>query len=124
MTLCYVGYMTDFFKAKDDLNSFLRELRKAYKGVEYLWVLEPKESGSWHVHMLTKEKEITAEKLQELWTHDCVDVQDVFNVKGIAYYLSPSYRKDVEAGKKKSNFEVVCVVVLSNDKKQVNPIQE
>ena len=29
LTLCYDGCMTDFFKAKDDLNSFLKVLRKA-----------------------------------------------------------------------------------------------
>ncbi len=123
LTLCYDGCMTDFFKAKSDINSFLKVLRKAYKGVEYIWVLEPKESGSWHVHMLTKEKEVTAEKLQELWTQGCIDVQDIFDVKGIAYYLSPVCRKDVEAGEEKEVNEIDGIDVLSKAKQKAERLK-
>lgn len=123
LTLCYDGCMTDFFKAKSDINSFLKVLRKAYKGVEYLWMIEPKESGSWHFHMLTKKKKITAEKLQELWTQGCVDVQDIFDVKGIAYYLSPCYRKDVEAGEEKEVNEIDGIDVLSKVKQKAERLK-
>lgn len=123
LTLCYDGAMTDFDRAKDDLNSFLRELRKTYEDLEYFWVVEPKESGSWHFHMLTKEKEITAEKLQELWTHGCIDVQDIFDIKGLAYYLSPCYRKDVEAGEEKEVNEIDGIGVLSKAKQKAERLK-
>ena len=123
LTLCYDGCMTDFDRAKDDLNSFLRELRKTYENLEYFWVVEPKESGSWHFHMLTKKKKITAEKLQELWTHGCIDVQDIFNVRGLAYYLSPCYRKDVEAGEEKEVNEIGGIDVLSKAKQKAERLK-
>jgi len=123
LTLCYDGAMTDFDRAKDDLNSFLRELRKTYEDLEYFWVVEPKESGSWHFHMLTKKKKITAEKLQELWTQGCVDVQDIFDIKGLAYYLSPVFRKDVEAGEEKEVNEIDGIDVLSKVKQKAERLK-
>ena len=123
LTLCYNGAMTDFDKAKGDINSFLKVLRKAYKGIEYLWVIEPKESGSWHFHILVKKKKITAEKLQELWTQGYVDIQDIFDVKGIAYYLSPSYRKDVEVGKEKEVDKIGGIDVLSKMKQKTGRLK-
>ncbi|MDY6314938.1 MAG: hypothetical protein SPL89_07205 [Clostridia bacterium] len=117
ITLCYDGVMKDFRRAKKDLSCFLRTLSKRHKAIEYFWVLEPKTTGSWHFHLLTKGEEVTAEELQGLWIEGSSDVQDIYDVSGLACYLAPCYKKDDLTGNE-SKEENGGIFVLSKSKEK------
>lgn len=97
-TLSYNYSMTDIETAKKDLQTFLRSLCKQYGKLMYFWVLEPKASGAWHYHILVKGLELTAQEVSKLWGHGSVDVQDIYDVKGLAWYLAPNCKKAIEEG--------------------------
>ena len=97
-TLSYNQCMTDIATAKKDLQTFLRSLCKQYGKLMYFWVLEPKASGAWHYHILVKGVELTAQEVSKLWGHGSVDVQDIYDVKGLAWYVAPNCKKAIEEG--------------------------
>ena len=111
LTVTYKGVMTDIKRAKMDFSCFLRKLNRRYKDIMYIWILEPKASGSWHYHMLVKQAEITETELTELWEHGSTDIQDIYDVKGLARYLSPSYIKMCET----DNTDVTDMNMREND---------
>ena len=91
VTLCYDYAMTDYKQAKADLVNVVDGLR--YRKLDYIWVIEPKESGSWHYHILIKPREghtftLTEDEVRKMWKNrGSVDVQPITNVDGLAAYL-------------------------------------
>ena len=89
-TIGYDSAMKDIKIAKKDFGVFLKALRKTKKAIEYLWVIEPKETGSWHFHILFKGDMITAGELQALWVHGNTNIKAIYDVHSLASYLAPN----------------------------------
>ena len=91
ITLTYGYAMTDYKQAKTDLVPVLDGLR--HRKLLYLWVIEPKASGSWHFHLLVKARaghtlELTKYELLNLWKRrGSVYIQPITQTDGLAAYL-------------------------------------
>lgn len=56
ITLTYREITTDPQIVYRDFKIFIKKLRKKYRFLEYINVIEPQASGSWHCHLLLKSK--------------------------------------------------------------------
>lgn len=54
ITLTYAKYTNEIEIVYRDFKLFIRDLRKQYSDLEYINVIEPQASGSWHCHLLIK----------------------------------------------------------------------
>ena len=54
ITLTYAKYTNELEVVYRDFKLFIRDLRKQYSDLEYINVIEPQASGSWHCHLLIK----------------------------------------------------------------------
>lgn len=54
ITLTYAKYTNEIAIVYRDFKLFIRDLRKQYPDLEYINVIEPQASGSWHCHLLIK----------------------------------------------------------------------
>lgn len=54
ITLTYGEHVIDSEIVYKDFKKFIRKIRKEYGHVEYIAVIEPQESGRWHLHVLMK----------------------------------------------------------------------
>lgn len=55
VTLTYRELITDTKIVYRDFKIFIKRLRKRYPNLEYINVIEPQASGSWHCHLLLKD---------------------------------------------------------------------
>ena len=97
ITLAYDSYMPDSDKAQKDFGKFMDKLRYYYKKRHdltlcFLKIIEPKESGSWHFHILIKSDNgkplnMTQELIRLMWQQNNVKVSRITNGEGLASYL-------------------------------------
>lgn len=112
LTLTYATLMTDTSKLYKDFKSFISKLRKHYP-VEYIVVIEPQKTGSWHLHVLlksltNKSLQIPIEVLSELWNHGYFHIEKLpfadnfgayFAVRVTDFYSEDSDINNVNAPK-------------------------
>lgn len=93
----------DHRKVGKDFDNFLKRLKRAYKDkstVEAVKVLEPHESGNWHMHVLLKFPEldkifIPSKELERIWGNGFVHIRSLKDVDNIGAYVS-AYLADIE----------------------------
>ncbi|MFZ2577965.1 MAG: replicative protein [Lactococcus hircilactis] len=73
ITLTYATLMRDSKQAYLDFKKFMRKLRQRYKNLEYIVVIEPQASGSFHFHLLlkrtdSKQLQIPNSELSRIWS--------------------------------------------------------
>ena len=105
ITLTYRGELQtrDHLKVGKDYDIFLKRLKRKYKGVstiDAVRVLEPHESGNWHMHVLLRfndlERVYIANKdLEEIWGNGFVKIKSLKDVDNIGAYVS-AYLTDIE----------------------------
>lgn len=104
LTLTYKGAnMTDPKKLYDDLDKFNKRIRYRFKGkssIDYIHVVEPHESGGFHVHSLFRFNDLISafipySELEEIWGHGVIDIERIDEVDNVGAYLS-AYLTDVE----------------------------
>ena len=104
ITLTYKDEMFDFTQAVQDYTKFFESLKKHYKhyNLKYLRIIEPTDKGNWHIHVLLKSAEkvdkfyISQEKVQSIWKHGSVKVEQIHNIEGLANYFC-TYSNDDKA---------------------------
>ena len=104
ITLTYKDEMFDFTQAVQDYTKFFESLKKHYKhyNLKYLRIIEPTDKGNWHIHVLLKSAEkvdkfyISQEKVQSIWKHGSVKVEQIHNIGGLANYFC-TYSNDDKA---------------------------
>ncbi len=104
ITLTYKDEMFDFVQAVQDYTKFFENLKKHYKhyNLKYLRIIEPTDKGNWHIHVLLKSAEkvdkfyISQEKVQSIWKHGSVKVEQIHNIGGLANYFC-TYSNDDKA---------------------------
>jgi len=99
-TITYDSLMTNTKVLYNDFKHFMEKLRKKYSNVEYISVVEPQGSGSWHCHILLKFMELNKiyilnKEINEMWGHGFVTVKAIKqNVDNLGAYLS-AYLGDI-----------------------------
>lgn len=84
LTLTYADNMQDFEQAKIDLNIFLTKLRKRYKKLVYVWVIELQKRGAIHFHLVLNHQ-IPIKTLNKFWYHGASNIQYI--KKSAANYI-------------------------------------
>lgn len=100
VTLTYAENQTDNEQVTKDFKVFMKKLRRRYKGIEYIVVLEPQKRGAWHLHVLFKQIDakklyIPFDELSKLWGHGYVYVKKVNESDNVAAYVT-AYLTNVE----------------------------
>lgn len=72
ITLTYAEKMTDFDKASKDFKRFWEKLHYHYPDLEFIRIIEPQHTGSWHIHALLKSNNyrnlsIPLEQIETFW---------------------------------------------------------
>lgn len=88
LVLTYKENMRDTKKLYKDMDVFIKKLRRRYKGLSYMYVIEPQKRGAWHVHALIKGVN-EGFNYKELWEHgEQVFSRNLKDVDNIGAYLS------------------------------------
>lgn len=105
LTLTYRGELQtrDYLKVGKDYEKFLKRLKYEYKdisSIDAIKVLEPHESGNWHMHVLVRFNDLPSvyipnEKLRDIWGNGWVTVNSLKNVDNVGAYVS-AYMTDIE----------------------------
>jgi len=100
ITLTYSKHMNDLKRLSKDINVFMRKLNKRYPSSVYVYVKEPSESGSWHIHIIFKRLDgkvldITEAEVLSLWKKALsVKVQPISNIQTLPYYFNVANNKE------------------------------
>jgi len=100
LTLTYGKTMTDCKQLMKDFDTFMKRLKRKYPQMEYINVIEPQGSGSWHCHVLLKDMAqqslyIHNSKMAEMWGHGFTSTKGLKKVDNIGAYLG-GYISDLE----------------------------
>ena len=105
ITLTYKGSLQtrDTKRVYKDFNKFMKRFKYRYKDlttIDYINVLEPHESGNFHMHALLRFNDlekiyIPNEDLRSIWGNGFVTVQSLKGVDNIGAYVS-AYLSDIE----------------------------
>lgn len=93
ITLTYAEKMTDFDKASMDFKRFWEKLHYYYPDLEFIRIIEPQQTGSWHIHALLKSKKygnlsIPLEQLETLWGHGFVRKTTTLGCDNVGAYFT------------------------------------
>ena len=110
LTLTYRENVTDFQTADDDLNRFVRLVKKERTEFHYVAVPEQQKRGAWHWHLAVKGRQ-DVDLLRRLWLHVVghgnIDVQKPISGQnrrlGLVKYLSKYLAKAFELGLRELN---------------------
>ena len=105
ITLTYKGELqtNDTKRVYDDYKKFMKRLKYKYKDVstiDYINVLEPHQSGNFHMHALLRFNDVNTiyipnDVLAEIWSNGFVSIQSLQHVDNIGAYVS-AYLTDIE----------------------------
>ncbi len=95
ITLTYHEPMFDFDIVAKDFAKFYDKLKYYYSSYrfDYLRLIEPQESGSWHIHIVIKSAienqqiKITESVILKAWKFGSVKVSQIYDTEGLAKYL-------------------------------------
>ena len=109
VTLTYKDFTRDTKKVYRDFKIFMQRLRKLPYGreLEYLAVLEPQASGSWHLHVLlkrtgNKQLYIPNSQMENLWRHGFTKTKRLKQTDKVSAYLI-AYLTDLALDDEESN---------------------
>lgn len=93
ITLTYSAAMEDIARLSLDYKNFIRKFRRRYKDIYSIYIREPQNNGSWHIHCIIRMVNntpinITSEELTKMWRMGQSDVRDVYNINGICEYFN------------------------------------
>lgn len=105
VTLTYRGELQtrDTERIYDDFRKFMQRLKYRFKGessIDYINVLEPHETGNFHMHALLRFNDLPSiyienAELAKIWGNGFVTIQSLKNVDNIGAYVS-AYLADIE----------------------------
>lgn len=114
--LTYGEKMDDFDKVSKDFKRFWEKVNYKYPDLEYIRIIEPQHTGTWHIHVLIKTKKkgyltLPKDELEQLWGHGYVWISKIKNNDNIGAYFSACL-KDVDVFEKDSEKpnETKCIV--------------
>ena len=93
ITLTYSYEMDNPYNLSYDFKKFIKRIERRYYKCRYIYIKEPNNQGSWHIHSIIKRLDempfnITVERLRSLWTHGYeVSVAIPYNIDTLPYYF-------------------------------------
>lgn len=99
--LTYAEDMEDYEQACVDSRRFLKKFRYHHPSCEYIRVIEPQQSGRWHIHLLLKRMDgnslyVDYKKVRELWGLGMVHVSRLPFADNYGAYFSARFT-DIDA---------------------------
>ena len=93
ITLTYAEKMTDYDKASMDFKRFWEKIHYHYPDLEFIRIIEPQQTGSWHIHVLLKSKKygnlsIPLEQIETLWGHGFVRKTTTLGCDNVGAYFT------------------------------------
>jgi hypothetical protein len=114
--LTYSEKMDDFDKASRDFKTFWEKLNYNYSDLDYIRIIEPQHTGTWHIHVLIKSKNkgylsIPKEKLEKFWGNGYAWVDKIKNNDNIgAYFMAHLKNIDVFEKESEKPNDTKCIV--------------
>ena len=104
LTFTYREHVIDPVQVYKDFKAFMRRLRSKYGHVEYIAVIEPQESGRWHLHVLMKNDttlSIPNDVVATMWGKGFTKTKRLRRADKIGNYLI-AYLSNLQIGDKDS----------------------
>ena len=104
LTFTYREHVIDPVQVYKDFKAFMRRLRSKYGHVEYIAVIEPQESGRWHLHMLMKNEttlSIPNDVVATMWGKGFTKTKRLRRADKVGNYLI-AYLSNLQIGDKDS----------------------
>ena len=106
VVLTYAEKMDDFDRASLDFKRFWEKLYYRNPDLEYIRIIEPQHTGTWHIHVLIKSQwydnlVLPQSELTELWGHGNVWVSKIKDNDNIGAYFM-AFLKNVDVFEKDS----------------------
>ena len=148
ITLTYSGHMAEPEKISNDFKYFMRKIMRKYGKCRYIYIKEPDEKGSWHIHCIIKKLSggdfnITEEEARSMWkAGEIVNVKPIYDIDKLSWYFDISHKdkkhrikyypknmriyehsRDMKIDKKYTKFKNINSLVKDkqvNYKKQIN----
>lgn len=125
VTLTYAEKMTDFDKASKDFKRFWEKLRYHYFDLEFIRIIEPQHTGSWHIHLLLKSKKfeyltIPHEQIENLWGHGFVWIAKTIGCDNVGAYFT-ALLKNINAFENDSAERTDKKCIIKNGRLQFYP---
>ena len=100
LTLTYRTKMTNQEQLYQDFQVFMKRVKRRYPSLEYVAIVEPQHTGSYHLHVLLRRMDyallyIPMEQLNELWTHGSTHIQRLDTVDNLGAYFT-AHLKNVD----------------------------
>lgn len=97
VTLTYAEKMKDFDTVSNDFKKFWIKLRYHYPDLEFIRIIEPQYTGTWHIHVLLKSQQymyltIDKQELESLWNHGFVWVGKITDNDNIGAYFTALHK--------------------------------
>lgn len=99
LTVTYADNMTDEKKLYNDLNYFIKKLKKEFQIYKYCLAIEPQGRGAWHAHIIIGWKDkvpfFPYDKVLSLWGHGGIYITEITgDCDNLGQYLC-SYLSDM-----------------------------
>ncbi|EUB26220.1 hypothetical protein HMPREF1514_0180 [Streptococcus sp. AS20] len=104
LTFTYREHVIDPVQVYKDFKAFMRRLRSKYGHVEYIAVIEPQESGRWHLHVLMKNEttlSIPNDVVATMWGKGFTKTKRLRRADKVGNYLI-AYLSNLQIGDKDS----------------------
>lgn len=98
MVLTYGIEMNDRGRISNDFKKFWKRLKAKFGKLEYICIYEPFNSGTWHIHVLTKKTDsdllyLDSKDIADIWGYGYVKVNRIRNNDNIGAYFTVLVRK-------------------------------
>ena len=115
ITLTYKENMQDIKKSRKDLDIFFKRLRRVYRDLKYIWVMEYQQRGAIHFHILAnipidistvkstqkksmEQKQYENEFRDKFWQHGFIDLRNIGeekDIKNVGKYIACYLVQDI-----------------------------
>ncbi|MBQ6180126.1 MAG: hypothetical protein IJK31_00375 [Ruminococcus sp.] len=116
VVLTYSEKMEDFDKASNDFKKFWNKLNYMYPDLDYIRIIEPQHTGTWHIHVLIKSAKkgylfIPKDELEKSWGNGYAWVDKIKDNDNIgAYFWAQLKNIDVFEKESEKPNDTKCIV--------------
>ncbi len=123
--LTYAEEMTNFDKASKDFKRFWEKLHYHYHDLEFICIIEPQHTGSWHIHALLKSSDygyftIPHKQIEKLWGYGYVWIGKTVGCDNVGAYFT-AMLKNINAFESESKVQTEKTCIVKNGRLQFYP---
>ncbi len=87
--------INDPFECNKKFTIFMKRIRRRYKNIRYIVVVEFQKRGAVHYHLLTDLPYIEKSELSEIWEYGFIDIRAIRSAEEIGRYISKYFTKNI-----------------------------